>query len=78
MAKTPEKLPRGITITYRNRRGVPTKRPKGTVMKLSNGPGVDGNDRFVSGQWQAGNVAKVLNNQTTVAWLATQSNQAAA
>ena len=25
MAKTPEKLPRGITITYRNRRGVPTK-----------------------------------------------------
>jgi ABC-type lipoprotein export system ATPase subunit len=43
-----------------------SKRKEDTVTKLS------------SGQWQAGNVAKVLKNQTTRTWLASQAKQQAA
>ena len=53
-----------------NELGVPTKR-KGQMMNLLSG-GVDKGHvaaKFTSGQWQAGNVKKVLTNKTTVAWL---------
>ncbi len=50
-----------------NAAGVPTKRGKGEIIKYR------GETRFNTGLWQSGNVAKVLNNKTVLAWLATQS-----
>lgn len=47
-----------------NQLGVPTKRGKGEIIKYG------GETRFNSGQWQSGNVAKVLNSKTVQAWLA--------
>ena len=49
-----------------NELGVPTKR-KGEMMNLLNGDAVE--KKFTSGKWQAGNVQKVLNSKTTLAWL---------
>jgi|GEM_PF-3194067 len=58
-----------------NTRGVPTKRGKGEWMNLRNSEKhtTKARFRFTSGQWQCGNVAKVLNNATVKAWLAGQS-----
>ena len=62
-----------------NARGVPTKR-RGDVLKVLHGSKrkEDIVTKLSSGQWQAGNVAKVLKNQTTRTWLASQPKQQAA
>ena len=58
-----------------NNREVPTKHGKGTLMRLrisdaSHAPGAPRSTcKFVSGKWQAGKVAKVLNSKTVQAWL---------
>jgi DNA invertase Pin-like site-specific DNA recombinase len=59
-----------------NERGVPTKR-RGEVLLLLNGnKDPEGCVRkLTSGKWQAGNVAKVLQNKTTQAWLASREQQ---
>jgi len=57
-----------------NENNVPTKRGKGTIMKLrcssSSSSSSSSSNRFVTGQWQCGNVAKVLANKTVREWLA--------
>lgn len=55
-----------------NAENVSTKRGKGEVMKLRVPPanGVKSQTRLTSGRWQAGNVAKVLNNTSVTNWLA--------
>lgn len=63
---------------YLNENGVQPKHSRGDVMNLRRADGQDGEKRFVSGQWQSGNVAKVLNNKTVRAWLSGDDQQAAA
>lgn len=62
-----------------NRLGVPTKRGKGEIMKVRVAGQANGRakvaERFTTGRWQAGNVARVLQNQTVRAWLATNPAQ---
>jgi DNA invertase Pin-like site-specific DNA recombinase len=63
-----------------NAHGVPTKH-HGEVLKLLHGSRRKLNEedkRFPSGQWQAGNVASVLNSKPVQAWLASLPPQAAA
>src|ERR1035437_11315 len=56
-----------------NRWGVPTKRT-GQMMNLLNGGTNKASveKQLASGKWQAGNVRKVLNSKTTLAWLASR------
>ena len=64
-----------------NARAVRTKRGKGTIMRLrisdaSHAPDAPrSTSKFVSGRWQAGNVAKVLNSKTIQAWLAAKTRR---
>jgi DNA invertase Pin-like site-specific DNA recombinase len=60
-----------------NKQGADTKHGRGDVMKLRSADG-ESETGFTSGRWQAGNVAKVLNNKTVVNWLAGQPKQQAA
>ena len=56
-----------------NAAGVPTKR-RGEILNLLHGGHSKATveKRFASGRWQSGNVARVLNNKTARAWLATR------
>lgn len=60
-----------------NHRNVPTKHGKGDIMTLRSRPSnLDSRPssrRFTTGRWQAGNVAKVLNNKTVSAWLSSRN-----
>lgn len=63
-----------------NSRDVPTKRGAGEIMNLRTSEGRANQEarRFTTGRWQAGNVAKVLNNKTVSAWLASHAVDQAA
>lgn len=52
--------------------GIPTKQGQGKLVTFR------GQQRFSSGKWQCGNVAKVLNSKTTQDWLARHAAEAAA
>jgi DNA invertase Pin-like site-specific DNA recombinase len=54
-----------------NQYGVPTKRRAGQLMTLRQGAGVT--EKFTSGKWQSGNVAKLINSKQTQSWLAQRS-----
>ena len=59
-----------------NEKGVPTKRRGEVLLMLNGSKEAEGCVRkFTSGKWQAGNVAKVLQNKTTQAWLASREQQ---
>jgi DNA invertase Pin-like site-specific DNA recombinase len=62
-----------------NRLNAPTKRGKGVAMELRHAGHPDGTiTKLTTGKWQAGNVAKVLNNKTVQAWLVGRDLAAAA
>ena len=65
------------TIAKRlNELGVPTKRRGEMLLLLNGSKEAEGCvKKFTSGKWQAGNVAKVLQNKTTQAWLASREQQ---
>jgi DNA invertase Pin-like site-specific DNA recombinase len=62
-----------------NALGVPTKR-RGEVLRLLNGnrSKEDTVQKFTTGKWQSGNVAKILNSKTVQTWLRNRSLQVAA
>jgi site-specific DNA recombinase len=66
----------GKIAQHLNLNKVPTKRDKGTIMKLRTA-GNGAETKFVSGKWQCGNVAKILQNKVVTQWLATAAAKAA-